>query len=133
MIGIDTNILVRYLTEDDPIQSPMASNLLEGYSGQEKSIFINNIVLCELIWVLTRAYKYEKEQIIKAIKVLLSSMEFCFENHELVFLALIEFEKNPADFSDILIGMLNHTCYGCSETYSFDKSALKCKSFKEPS
>jgi predicted nucleic-acid-binding protein len=132
MIGVDTNILVRYLTDDDPIQSPVASELLEGYLGQEKSIFINNIVLCELIWVLNGAYSYKKEQVVKTIKVLLSSIEFCFEHHEIVFLALLEFEKSPADFSDILIGMLNNTCYGCPETFSFDKGALKCKFFKNP-
>ena len=60
MIGIDTNILVRYLTKDDIEQAITASNLLEQYSGDESSVYINNIVLCEVIWVLESGYKYPK-------------------------------------------------------------------------
>ena len=60
MIAIDTNILVRYITQDDEIQSKAAEDLLSGYNEKPQSIFINNIVLCELIWVLERGYKYSK-------------------------------------------------------------------------
>ena len=130
MIAIDTNVLVRYITNDHAEQSILASKLLDGYAGQEKSIFINNIVLCELIWVLARGYKYKKEQITRTIKLLLASVEFKFENHELAFLAAIEYEAAEADFSDILIGLINHNV-GCTSTYSFDRNALKSKYFKE--
>lgn len=81
MIAVDTNILVRYITNDDEEQGILAANLLDKYTGQEKSILINNIVLCELIWVLDRGYKYKKAEIIKTLKLLLSSIEFEFENH----------------------------------------------------
>jgi predicted nucleic-acid-binding protein len=130
MIAVDTNILIRYITNDDKEQSILAAKLLDSYVGQEKSIFINNVVLCELIWVLTRGYKYPKEQIIKTLKLLLSSIEFEFESHELAFLAVIEYETADADFSDILIGLTNHNI-GCSATYSFDQRALKSKYFKK--
>ena len=86
--------------------------------------------MCELVWVLVRGYKYQKEDIIKTLKLLLSSIEFEFENHELAFLAVIEYEKAEADFSDILIGLLNHY-RNCSVTYSFDQKALKLKYFKK--
>ncbi|NRB11567.1 MAG: type II toxin-antitoxin system VapC family toxin [Rickettsiaceae bacterium] len=128
MIAIDTNILVRYITNDDIQQSKLATKLLDKYVGQEKSIFINNIVLCELIWVLDRGYKYTKEQIIQTLKLLLSSIEFDFENHELAFLAVVEYETINADFSDILIGIINNN-YGCENTFSFDQKALKSKYF----
>ena len=105
MIAVDTNVLVRYITNDDKEQALLATTLLDSYIGKEKSIFINNIVLCELVWVLVRGYKYQKEDIIKTLKLLLSSIEFEFENHELAFLAVIEYEKAEADFSDILIGL----------------------------
>jgi predicted nucleic-acid-binding protein len=129
MIAVDTNILVRYITNDDKEQSILAAQLLDSHAGQERSIFINNIVLCELIWVLAKGYKYKKEQIIKTIKLLLSSIEFEFENHELAFLAVIEYETAEADFSDILIGLINQSI-GCKATYSFDKNALKSKYFQ---
>jgi len=104
--------------------------LLEEYSGKEESIFINNIVLCELVWVLTRAYKYPKEEIIRILKILFSTMEFCFERHALVNLAVLEYQASSADFSDILIGIFNDS-YSCSNTISFDKSALETKYFKQ--
>jgi len=130
MIAVDTNVLVRYITNDDKEQALLATTLLDSYIGKEKSIFINNIVLCELVWVLVRGYKYQKEDIIKTLKLLLSSIEFEFENHELAFLAVIEYEKAEADFSDILIGLLNRY-RNCSVTYSFDQKALKLKYFKK--
>lgn len=130
MLGVDTNVLVRYLTNDDKVQASLASELLEKYSGQENSIFINNIVLCELVWVLAGTYKYKKEEILKVLKTLVSSIEFCFENQRIAFLALIEFEKNSADFSDILISLINND-FECTETFSFDKKASKIKFFKE--
>lgn len=130
MIAVDTNILVRYITNDNKEQALLATTLLDRYIGKEKSIFINNIVLCELVWVLVRGYKYQKEDIIKTLKLLLSSVEFEFENHELAFLAVIEYEKAEADFSDILIGLLNHY-RNCRATYSFDQKALKLKYFKK--
>ena len=95
MIAVDTNVLVRYITNDDKEQALLATTLLDSYIGKEKSIFINNIVLCELVWVLVRGYKYQKEDIIKTLKLLLSSVEFEFENHELAFLAVIEYEEVP--------------------------------------
>lgn len=128
MIAVDTNILVRYITGDDEKQSMIAAELLETYSNQEKSIFINNIVLCELIWVLTRGYKYKKSEIVKTLKLLLSAIEFEFESHKLTFLAAAEYERSDADFSDILIGLTNNFC-GVKTTYSFDQNSLKLKYF----
>ena len=128
MIAVDTNILVRYITNDDQEQGILAANLLDKYTGQEKSILINNIVLCELIWVLDRGYKYKKAEIIKTLKLLLSSIEFEFENHELAFLAVFKYETTDADFSDILIGIINSNL-ACSTTYSFDKKACRTKDF----
>lgn len=129
MIAVDTNILVRYITNDNQEQAILATELLEKYTGKEKSIFINNIVLCELVWVLDRGYKYKKTEIVKTLKLLLSSIEFEFENHELSFLAVFKYETSEADFSDILIGIINSNL-GCHTTYSFDQKACKTKDFE---
>ncbi len=66
MIGLDTNVLVRYLTQDDPIQSKQANKLIE--QSLKEGLFINHIVLCELVWVLTRAYKRSKSEVIEIIE-----------------------------------------------------------------
>ena len=131
MIGIDTNILVRCLTKDETEQSLAVANLLEKYSGNESSIYINNIVLCEVIWVLESGYKYPKYQITNVLKLILQTPEFAFDNHALVVKTLYEYEQsNGIDFSDILISFTNKNS-GCKTTYSFDKKAIKYSYFQE--
>lgn len=128
MIGIDTNILVRYLTQDDIDQAQVVDQIFNTYATSSNSIFINNIVICELIWVLERGYKYTKEIITKAIKQILSTEEFAFENQELLWLALNHYSQNKLDFSDALIGVLNKKS-GCAYTLTFDQSAVKSPDF----
>ncbi|MCZ6886686.1 MAG: PIN domain-containing protein [Rickettsia endosymbiont of Ixodes persulcatus] len=101
MIGIDTNILIRYLTEDGKVQSIKAIELIEKYSGKENSIFINNIFICELVWVLEKGYKYSKEQIVLVLKEIFSTIEFSFENQQVLWLSVLEYENYKTDFFDI--------------------------------
>lgn len=131
MIGIDTNILVRFLTKDDTEQSLAVAKLFKHHNNNESSIFINDIVLSEVIWVLEKGYKYSKQQVIYAIKLILQTPEFAFSNHNLIVKSLYEYEQaSGADFTDILISYTNHH-NGCSTTYSFDKKACKTKYFQE--
>ena len=124
MIGIDTNILIRYLTNDDEQQSTEVLKILEQYSGIESSIYINNIVLCEVVWVLEAAYKYPKQDITHALKLVLQTPEFAFENHVNIVKVLYDYEQSSgADFSDILISVTNID-KGCITTYSFDKKLV---------
>ncbi len=129
MIGIDTNILICYLTGDDKVQSIKAIELIEKYSGKENSIFINNIVICELVWVLERGYKYSKGQIISVLKEIFSTVEFSFENQQVLWLSVLEYENYKTDFSDILIGKLN-IFNGCNYTVTFDKAASELTMFR---
>ena len=124
MIAIDTNILVRYITQDDLQQAEAAENLLAIYNNKPQSIFINNIVLCEFVWVLEKGYKYTQQQISSTIRIILSTEEFAFEYHNVLWLALEEYELKNTDFSDSLISKLNHNL-GYKQTFSFDKSAIK--------
>jgi len=128
MIGLDTNILIRYLTQDDKEQAALATKLIEEQTGIPHSIFINNIVLCELIWVLDRGYKYKKENIICVLRHIFSTEEFAFENQNILWEALDEFENNSLDFSDALIANINHT-KGCKKSYTFDKEASLSRKF----
>ena len=124
MIAIDTNILVRYITQDDLQQAEATENLLATYNNKPQSIFINNIVLCEFVWVLEKGYKYTQQQISSTIRIILSTEEFAFEYHNVLWLALEEYELKNIDFSDSLISKLNHNL-GYKQTFSFDKSAIK--------
>ena len=123
MIAIDTNILVRYITQYDLQQAEAAENLLAIYNNKPQSIFINNIVLCEFIWVLEKGYKYTQQQISSTIRIILSTEEFAFEYHNVLWLALEEYELKNTDFSDSLISKLNYNL-GYKQTFSFDKSAI---------
>lgn len=129
MIGIDTNILVRYLTQDDQSQAEIVEQIFNQYATSPNSIFINNIVICELIWVLERGYKYGKQVICDAIKQILSTKEFVFENQELLWLALNQYTQNKLDFSDALIGEMNKKA-GRMITLTFDQSAALAPGFK---
>ena len=128
MIGIDTNVLVRYLIEDDAIQSTKAIKLIDEYIGINDAIFINNIVVCELIWVLERGYKYTKDQVITVLKSILSTTEFCFEDHKILWISATEYVQSAAGFADILIGQLNAE-NDCSKTFTFDKKASSLSMF----
>lgn len=110
------------------MQSKEATELIESTTGAEGSIFINNIVLCALVWVLDRGYKYSKQQVIDVLKVALTIIEFCFEDHKILWTSILDFEKSNADFSDILIGKINNA-HKCKTSYIFDIAASKSQSF----
>lgn len=128
MIGIDTNVLVRYLVNDDENQAEVAATLIDSYEGQQNSIYINNIVICELVWVLSKGYKYSKESIGPLLREILSTTEFSFYDARLLLLCLFEYEKSKSDFADILISKLNNKA-GCSTTYTFDQKASTLANF----
>lgn len=116
MIGLDTNILIRYLTRDDESQWRQASELIQ----QNQPCFIANIVLCELVWVLRGAnYRFQKDEIINVLEAMLHSAAFEFENRSTVDRALQRYKRGKADFSDYLIGVTSRQA-GCTETANFD-------------
>jgi len=128
MTGLDTNVLVRYLTQDDPVQSAQVDQLIEQTLSQGKSLFINHIVLCELVWVLTRAYDYPKSDVVEVIEKILLAIQFEIEDKSSVWEALNDFKTSRADFADCLIGVKNRNA-GCEKTWSFDKATCVLDSF----
>lgn len=122
MTGLDTNVLLRYLLQDDPKQSPVATRFMEKNCTSEHPGRISIIVLCELVWVLSRGYKYDRQSIAKVIREMLAAPELSIEQDEAVWQTLRLYEKGSAGFSDYLIGILNHR-YGVSSTVTFDKKA----------
>jgi predicted nucleic-acid-binding protein len=120
MRGLDTNVLVRYLAQDDPDQSRRANSLLQEAASQGERCFINSVVLCELVWVLRGAYGYEKDEICMVIDKLLSTVEFSIEDKELAYRALEDY-RSGGDFADHLIGWRNQKA-GCDITVTFDRN-----------
>lgn len=124
MIGVDTNVLVRYLVADDPGQAAKAKRYMES-----SAIYVSCIVLAETVWVLESAYGYDKEAIVTALEQLLSTHEIVAEDAEVALAALSDYRRSSAGFTDCLIGRRN-AASGCEETGSFDKRAKGAWGFK---
>lgn len=116
MQGLDTNVLVRYLTQDDPEQSRRATRYIEA-----DSCFISCIVVCELVWVLESAYAYPRQVIAETLEKILMTGEFQVEDRDMAWKALDDYRRTKADFADCLIVRRNRAA-GCDETGSFDKN-----------
>jgi predicted nucleic-acid-binding protein len=119
MIGLDTNILVRYLTQDDPEQSMKVTNEIEKGLAAGDMFFITSIVMCELVWVLETAYGYDRREIIPVLENILRTRQFQFENKDLLWISLSDYRNKKGDFADHLIGQTGHKT-GCRETLTFD-------------
>ena len=129
MIGLDTNILVRYLVQDDPGQAETATHLIESRCTPEDPAFISSLVLAELAWVLRGPYGYQRSQIAGALRQILRTVEFAFEEPAVAWAALAEFESGSAGFADYWIGHHNHA-RGCARTYTFDVKAARGAHFE---
>ena len=129
MIGLDTNVIVRYLVQDDPVQSAAASRVFEDLLSAENRGFVSAVVLCEVVWVLKRGYKVRKPGLCRVVRGLLAAEELELEHRDLVSKALARFEKGSADFSDFLIGERALAAVA-AKTYSFDENACSCNLFE---
>jgi len=121
MIGLDTNVVVRYLTLDDPAQSPAAVKLMESLSADQPG-FIPLVVVAELAWVLEISYGFTRDAISRVIEGLLQSTELIVEQTEVVSRGLRLFAAGSAGLSDYLIERSAHAA-GCAYTVTFDRKA----------
>lgn len=123
MIGLDTNIIVRYIVKDDPIQSGLAVKFIHSLSNDDPA-FVSLVVVAELIWVLESVYGFNRSELVDVIESLLSSKELILENAGLVSQAVHLFRRGKADFSDYLIERSGRG-RGCQHTLSFDQTAAR--------
>lgn len=122
MIGLDTNVIVRFLTQDDEAQSARATRVFSRLT-QEAPGFVSLVVLVELSWVLTRAYRTTRDGLAETIEGLLRSAEIRIENAEAAWRALGVFQHSRAvDFADALIAEIAALA-GATETVTFDRRA----------
>lgn len=129
MVGIDTNVLVRYLTQDDPKQSAIATRFIEDRLSAENPGFVSAVTLCEIARVLAMSYGADRKAIRKTVENLLATKQLVIERAELVWKALRASEGAPADFSDALIGQLA-IAHGAEKTVTFDRGAARLPGFE---
>ncbi len=128
MIGLDTNVLVRYFVNDEPQgQSRTAAHVIEEQCTANAPGWINRIVLCELVWVLETAYDYPRETIAQLLTQLLAVSVLSIENPDAVRQSVNAYQTGD-DFADTLIGLTNGAA-GCRTTVTFDKRAARSSPF----
>ena len=123
MIGLDTNVLVRYIAQDDPKQSGEATELIQALSAESPG-FISLVSLVELVWVMQGCYKASKSEMAAILDMLLRTKELVVENTEAALKANNIYANTNTDFSDCLIAQCGALA-GCEVTFTFDKNATK--------
>lgn len=122
MIGLDTNVLVRFLVGDDPAMAERAERAIRERCSAEQPGYINHIVLCELAWVLERAYDYRRADVANVLVALCRATDFRVQDVKIVREAIGMFAEAHADFADLLLGLTNRAS-GCDATITFDMKA----------
>ena len=129
MIGLDTNVVVRYLTQDDPRQSKRATQIFDHQLTTADPGFLSAVTMVETVWVLGRAYGFVGQEIAAAVELLLQTEVLVIENEQEVFSAMIALHLGRGDFADALIAALGAKA-GCQHTLTFDQKALRLAGFQ---
>jgi predicted nucleic-acid-binding protein len=124
VVGLDTNVLVRFLVQDDEEQFERAEKLIRKSANAGDPVYISLLVLLETEWVLRSRYKLAKTEILGTFSELLSSMDLSFEDERSIEEALFLWKDSPAQFADCLIGA-RHRALGCAATATFDSNAVR--------
>jgi predicted nucleic-acid-binding protein len=125
VIGLDSNVLLRYLLRDEPAQAARAARELE----RDERFLIGSVVLCEVVWVLETGYGFSRGEIGAALEKILATRQFEVEDKDLARAALDDFRGSAADFSDCLIGRRNRAA-GAAETVTFERSLRGLEDFR---
>jgi len=129
MKGLDTNVLVRYLTQDDAKQAAIATREIEAATEDGETLCIQPVVLCELVWVLDSAYGRPKSDILLALDHILRTAQFECADKDTVWQALADYRRGRGDFADYYLGRAN-AATGAVATLTFDKALKGCPQFR---
>ncbi|MDP9191668.1 MAG: type II toxin-antitoxin system VapC family toxin [Acidobacteriota bacterium] len=131
MIGIDTNVLIRYVVGDEPEQSATASEMIERTIDGGETLFISQIVLCEFVWVLSHAYRFTRDEIVDALQQVRRSAQMTIEGADEVRRATEAYAVQRGDFADYIIA---ERCMasGCSSVATFDRVLHADQRFAAP-
>jgi predicted nucleic-acid-binding protein len=124
MIGLDTNVVVRYIVQDDPRQTTAATELIEGGLTPRQPGFVPLVVLCELVWVLESCYDAARAEVAQAVRVLLTAKQIVVEQPAIAWKALRAYEAGGTDFADGVIVETSRAA-GCEKLVTFDRRAAK--------
>ena len=128
MLGIDTNVLVRFLVRDDDLQFQKARKLIRREVSAGRQVFVSLLVLLETEWVLRSRYSLQKNEVVDVISGLLETADVQFEDEPAVEDALFVWKDNATGFADCLIGARNRRL-GCTATATFDAKASRLPGF----
>jgi predicted nucleic-acid-binding protein len=129
MIGLDTNVLLRYLIKDDEAQGERSARVIRQAAGRGEPVFIGPVVLCEMVWVLESRYGYAKPEIVRALTAILDADGFDVADRNVVRSAVDDYRTHKADFADCLIGRTNEAA-GCRETVTFERRLKAIETFR---
>lgn len=129
MIGLDTNILVRYLVQDDAAQSARAAAIIDGRLTEENPGFVSVVAIAETVWVLDRVYRLDEQGIASALERMLQTDVLVIESEQEVFTAMIAHKEGRGAFADALIAALGAKA-GCDRTLTFDRKASRLAGFE---
>jgi len=124
MIGIDTNVLVRYIAQDDATQSRRATSFIEKECNEAAPGFVGLVVLVEVVWVSESRYGATREEVADIVRRILSTKQLVVQDAETAWKALRLFESSKADLADCLIAR-SASAAGCKSVVTFDKQASK--------
>jgi predicted nucleic-acid-binding protein len=131
MIAIDTNVLMRVLLSDDPEQTERVLAYVERLAERGETLFVSHIVLCEVVWVLSRRAGYGRAQVLEVIEALLATRPFVVEAPDAVSRALDQTRSGRADFADYLIAERGRAA-GCATMVTLDRALLREDGFVAP-
>jgi predicted nucleic-acid-binding protein len=123
VIGLDTNVLVRYIMQDDIKQSPLATRIVESLTADSPG-FVPLVAIVELAWVLSSAYELSRSQLVEAFEALLRTKELVIERGETIWKGLRLLQRSGGDLADCLIAC-SAAAAGCTKTMTFDRGAAK--------
>jgi predicted nucleic-acid-binding protein len=129
MIGLDTNILVRFLTQDDPVQSSRARQIIERKLTEQNRGFVSLAAMFETAWVLEKIYKLSDQEVAETIKGILQIETLSIQNEQEVYTAMVILQTGRGSFADALINALG-TWAGCDSTLTFDRKASRLQGFE---
>jgi predicted nucleic-acid-binding protein len=129
MIGLDTKVVVRYLAQDDPIQSPKATQIFERRLTEREPGFISLVTMVETVWVLDTVYGLPAQKIAQAVELMLQADTLHIQNEQEVFTAVAALKSGRGSFADALVGALGSWA-GCGSTLTFDRRAARFVGFE---
>jgi predicted nucleic-acid-binding protein len=129
MIGLDTNVLLRFLVRDDAKHAARSARAIRDAAQRGEPVCVGPVVLCEMVWVLTSSYGYPRSEIARVLSDLLDADGLDIERRDVVRAALDDYRAHKADFADCLIGRSNQA-RGCSETLTFDRRLKRLRTFR---